>query len=263
MDARDIRIRLPSNSPIIHGPIIERPVPCGGTARGPCDPYTRGMSTLFDDGGGYAAHRPTYPAELARSLAELPWVPGSALDVGCGTGQLTELLSARFGAVTGIDPSPSQINAAITGSTAANVDYLVGAAEHLPLGDGRVDLVVVAQAAHWIDDLAAFYEEVRRVAAPGGVIALVSYGVCHLEGELDSIFQDFYWGDFHRFWDPRRKHVEHGLAELEFPFPPLPVAPTRITAHHDLPGFLGYLDTWTAAEVARESGHAHELAAFA
>jgi len=54
-----------------------------------------------------------------------------------------------------------------------------------------VDLATAAQAAHWFD-LPAYYAEVRRVTRPGGIIALVSYGVLEADDDLDRIIQPFY-----------------------------------------------------------------------
>lgn len=45
--------------------------------------------------------------------------------------------------------------------------YEVTAAESLPVTDHSIDLLTVAQAAHWIEDIDASYAEARRVAAPG------------------------------------------------------------------------------------------------
>lgn len=61
-------------------------------------------------------------------------------------------------------------------------------AEQLHLADGSASLITVAQAAHWFD-LPAFYREVRRVGAPGGVVALISYGVLNLEPARDERFR--------------------------------------------------------------------------
>lgn len=218
------------------------------------------MAAVFDSGGAYAAHRPTYPDSLAPMLAELPRNRALAIDVGCGTGQFTTGLASHFHHVLGIDPSASQLESA---TPRDNVSYRLSEAAELPADNGSVDLLTVAQAAHWIDDLDGFYREARRVAAPGAVLALVSYGVCHLDGELDQYFQDFYWGDFHRFWDPRRRHVENGLADLPFPFELARLDTPPMTASYDLEGFLGYLGTWTAVKNARASGHAHEFTRFA
>ncbi len=47
-------------------------------------------------------------------------------------------------------------------------------AETLPVPAGSARLVTVAQALHWFD-LARFFSEVRRVLAPDGVLAVISY----------------------------------------------------------------------------------------
>ena len=54
---------------------------------------------LFDAGGDYAAFRLDYPAELSGRLAEA----GLAVDVGCGTGQLTARLAEHFELTVGLD----------------------------------------------------------------------------------------------------------------------------------------------------------------
>ncbi|MBE0772413.1 SAM-dependent methyltransferase, partial [Escherichia coli] len=49
----------------------------------------------------------------------------------------------------------------------------------------------VAQAAHWLD-LPRFYEEVRRVARADAILALVTYGVLHVDGPMEPLVQHFY-----------------------------------------------------------------------
>jgi SAM-dependent methyltransferase len=126
----------------------------------------------------YAAFRPTYPAALADWLAGLCASTDAAWDVGCGTGQLSVLLARRFGCVFATDASAEQVAMA---QPAAGVEYSVAPAERSGLADASVDLVVAAQAAHWFD-LPEFYAEVRRVARPGAVVALVCYGKCEIDG---------------------------------------------------------------------------------
>ena len=215
------------------------------------------MSPIFDAGADYAAHRPSYPDELPGLLAGLPRHTRLALDVGCGTGQLTVPLAEHVDRVIGIDLSESQVASA---TPHERVSYRVGAAEDVSV-DERVDLVTVAQAAHWIDDLDAFYSRVRSLAAEGAAIALISYGVCHLEG-LDEMYQDFYWGDFHRFWDPRRRHVEEGLAALPFPFEAITVDCPPIVRRHTHEQFISYLGTWSATKKSLRRGST-EFADFA
>lgn len=215
------------------------------------------MPAVFDAGASYSAHRPSYPDDLPRLLAAAPTHRRLAVDVGCGTGQLTVPLAQHFEQVIGIDPSASQIQSA---TPAGNVTYVVGTAEDVDV-DKQIDLVTVAQAAHWIDDLEAFYARVAQQAAPGSVIALISYGTLRLEG-LDEEYQEFYWGDFHRHWDARRHHVENGLVDLPFPFEPVEVTSPDIVRQWDADSFISYLQTWSAAKNAEAAG-SDELERFA
>ena len=50
----------------------------------------------------------------------------------------------------------------------------VSPAEKLPAPDSSARLLTVSQALHWFD-LGRFFDEARRVLAPGGVLAVVSY----------------------------------------------------------------------------------------
>jgi SAM-dependent methyltransferase len=60
------------------------------------------------------------------------------------------------------------------------VAALAGTAEAIPLGDGSVDAVTVAQAFHWFHGDAAL-AEIHRVLAPGGRLGLVWNGREELE----------------------------------------------------------------------------------
>lgn len=205
----------------------------------------------FDQGGGaYARFRPEYPPQLAACLASLAPDTRLAVDVGCGNGQLTRLLALHFNAVVGLDPSADQIANA---PAHEHIHYQCAPAEHLPMADGSASLVAAAQAAHWFD-LPAFYKEARRVAAPGGVLALISYGVLKLDPPLDAPFQRFYRDEIGPYWPAERKLVDSGYATLEFPFEEL--APPRLEIRREwrLAEFLGYLSTWSAVRSAREAG---------
>jgi SAM-dependent methyltransferase len=117
--------------------------------------------------GGCAALRPGYPAD---AVAFLVAGAGRVLDLGAGTGLLTEARSAGGAEVLAVDPS-----AGMLGQLAARlpgVETVAGTAESLPVGDGSVDAVVAGHAAHWFEPAPAA-REMRRVLRPGGVVGFI------------------------------------------------------------------------------------------
>ncbi|MGJ7914972.1 class I SAM-dependent methyltransferase [Massilia sp. LXY-6] len=214
----------------------------------------------FDQGGqAYARFRPEYPRQLAAFLASQAPDDALAVDVGCGNGQLTQLLAPYFGKVVGLDPSADQIANAAPNE---RIDYRCASAEQLPLRDAGASLITAAQAAHWFD-LPAFYREVRRIARPGAILALVSYGVLKLDPALDARFQTFYWDEIGPYWPAERKLVDTGYATIDFPFEELAPPALEIRLDWHLSEFLGYLTTWSAVRSAREAGKEELLVRFA
>ena len=214
----------------------------------------------FDQGGqAYARFRPEYPSGLAEYLASIVPDTRLAVDVGCGNGQLTGQLAAHFSSVVGLDPSADQVAHA---TARDNVRYCCAPAEALPLTDGSASLITAAQAAHWFD-LPVFYAEARRVARPGAVLALVSYGVLQFGGELDTRFQQFYREEIGPYWPAERQLVDSGYSTLEFPFEPIATPAMTIRLEWSLDEFLGYTATWSAVRQAREAGRADLLQGFA
>lgn len=199
---------------------------------------------------GYAAHRPTYPAALVDFLAEAAPGRALALDAGCGTGQLSTRLAERFAQVVAIDASAAQIAAATPHD---RVRYRATPAERSGLPDASADLVTVAQAAHWLD-LDSFYDEVRRVARPGAVLALITYGVLHVaDAPADRVVRHFYDAVIGPFWPPERRHVEDGYRSLRFPFPALDAPGLSIEVAWRLADLIGYIETWSAVRAAEKA----------
>jgi ubiquinone/menaquinone biosynthesis C-methylase UbiE len=114
-------------------------------------------------------------------LATAAWPrPGDRiLDVGCGTGYLTRILSPVAGPgghVTGLDPSPAMIDHA-TGRAPANCAYVVGEGQHLPFPDGSFDLVVSSLAVHHMPREARpeALRQMFRVLRPGGRLLIAEF----------------------------------------------------------------------------------------
>lgn len=214
-------------------------------------PRSYGGSNHFLSGGAaYAASRPTYPAALADALADRYASREQALDVGCGSGQLSVLLADRFDHVTATDPSDTQL-----GNVAEHkyVTYRAEPAERISLPDRSIDLVTAAQAAHWFD-LEVFYEEVRRVARTDAVLALIYYGVPKMEGDIGDRLLRFYWQDIPRHWPEGRRHVEEGYQSLAVPFTEEPFPKLSITREWTLGKLVAYICTWSAAKRALAAG---------
>lgn len=219
-----------------------------------------GGRNWFDQGGAaYARYRPGYPDSLAAGLAAIVPDRRLALDVGCGNGQFTRDLAAHFDGVLGVDPSADQIAHA---RPHERVRYAVADAEALPVADSSISLITAAQAAHWFD-LPRFYAEVRRLAAPQAMLALISYGVMQLEPELSTRFLDFYRDEIGPYWPPERRMVDTGYADFAFPFAEQPGPVGDIRRDWALADLLGYISTWSATRRAVEAGRAGMLHAFA
>ena len=121
----------------------------------------------------YDRARPSYPAEAVDWLLQGHRGHGSAPDVlelGAGTGKLTEQLMAHGCAVTATDPSPTMLRKLTARVPRARA--LAGSAEQPPLASRSADLVVAAQAYHWFDGERTV-REAARVLRPGGQFAVV------------------------------------------------------------------------------------------
>lgn len=194
----------------------------------------------------YAAYRPSYTLDLVNELADLCPTQNRVLDCGCGTGQLSVLLAKRFEEVIATDASSAQIAKA---KKKDNVIYQTALAEQSGLADESVDLITVAQAAHWLD-LDKFYKEVERIARPDGILALITYGVLHVEGTIDALIQQFYYQTIGPYWPAERQHVEDGYQSLPFPFTEIKVPAVNMEEFWNLDELLGYFNTWSAVKEA-------------
>ena len=104
--------------------------------------------------------------------------PGtSLLDVGCGPGTVTVDLARRVapGEVVGLDAAPGVLDEARAHAAQAGVDnvrFEVGDAYTLPVPDSSFDVVHAHQLLQHLTDPVAALREMRRVARPGGLVAV-------------------------------------------------------------------------------------------
>lgn len=117
----------------------------------------------------YVKYRPGYPDALVRELESHGLAPGAhVVDIACGTGISTELFLRNGYRVIGIEPNAAMREAALS----RGFDVRDGRAEATGLPDASADLVVCAQAFHWVDAAAA-RREFLRIVKPGGLIAII------------------------------------------------------------------------------------------
>lgn len=192
----------------------------------------------------YAAFRPGYPAALFTWLASLCAEHDAAWDCATGSGQAAAGLAPHFRAVAASDASTEQI---VHARGPANVSFRVAKAESSGLADASIDLVAVAQAAHWFD-LPCFYTEAHRVLKPGGVIALWGYGRLALPEDMDASFLRFYRDTLGPCWPPERALIDDGYRSLAFPFAEIATPGFFIEVEWNLPRLMDYVSTWSAVK---------------
>lgn len=201
--------------------------------------------------GSYATFRPGYPAELFEYVASIATHHRRAWDCGAGSGQASLDLAKWFDEVIASDVSAEQIASA---PAHPRVRWLVAPAESTPIAGASMDLVAVAQALHWFDH-AKFYDEVRRVAAPGAAIAAWTYAVPSMDGDVGAMLSDMMFNTVGPYWPPGREYVEQGYRTIPFPFERLAAPSLTLRQTWTLPQVAGYMRSWSAtARYIKASG---------
>jgi SAM-dependent methyltransferase len=97
---------------------------------------------------------------------------GEWLDVGCGTGALSEAVVVEGGAdaVTGIDPSAGFIGFARERLDGRAASFDVGDAQDLPYAPAYFDVVVSGLVLNFVPDAELALREQHRVVKPGGAV---------------------------------------------------------------------------------------------
>ena len=98
---------------------------------------------------------------------------GDWVDVGCGTGALTQTTvdHASPRSVKGVDPSSGFIEYAKARITDGRVNFEVGNAQSLPVDSASADAAVAGLVLNFLPQPLRAVMEMARVTRPGGVIA--------------------------------------------------------------------------------------------
>jgi trans-aconitate 2-methyltransferase len=105
-------------------------------------------------------------------IANIPDVGARVMiDLGCGTGRLTDRLRARWpeAQVTGLDSSPAMLEQA-RGDFPAIEWVETDVANWAP--DAKLDIIMSNAALHWLPDHAALFPRLFGYLSPGGVLAV-------------------------------------------------------------------------------------------
>jgi SAM-dependent methyltransferase len=193
---------------------------------------------------GYSKYRPRYPKELFEFIVALLPARTLAWDAGTGNGQSATELSVYFEKVYATDISMQQLEKAVPKN---NIVYAQDAAEKITLQYGCADLITVSQALHWFH-FEKFYAEVKRVAAPGGVLAAWCYSLLQIDAVVDPIIQHFHFETLQDHWDKERKYVDECYETIPFPFKKIEGPSFKIEVRWNLKQLEGYINTWSAVQ---------------
>ena len=113
---------------------------------------------------------------LAAIVRLLDLRPGDrVVDVGCGSGWLSQLCAERGAWVVAADIAPAGVAAARRRYPSIG-RYTVADVYHLPLRPGRFDVAVLSEVIEHLEDLDAALAQVRALLRPGGrVLIAVPY----------------------------------------------------------------------------------------
>lgn len=153
-------------------------------------------------------------AHLQRQMGE--WVletvrrpaatsPVIALDIGCGTGQLTQQLQPLCDRLIGLDLAPGMLQFARQQHGHRIHHFICADADALPFAPATLDLVVSNFALQWSESLPALVQQLFQILRPGGqlVFSIPLTGTLH---ELEQSWQQA---------DPLRRHVNRFIASPE------------------------------------------------
>jgi SAM-dependent methyltransferase len=125
-------------------------------------------ATLYDQ------YRLPYAGETVRGLLNRIGKVKVVVDIGAGTGQLARRFAGSGRKVYAIEPDSAMRQvASAAGADSNTLEIIAGFAEHIPLADRSIDLIVVGNAFHRFRPEAC--GELRRILKKVGWIALITY----------------------------------------------------------------------------------------
>jgi SAM-dependent methyltransferase len=126
-------------------------------------------------GDSYDAYMGRWSRVIAPHFLEWLALPAGLdwLDVGCGTGALSETILSRCAParLRGIDPASAFVARAAAHLADDRASFAVGDAQALAAADGAYDVAVSGLVLNFVPDRPRALREMRRTVRPGGVVA--------------------------------------------------------------------------------------------
>jgi SAM-dependent methyltransferase len=131
--------------------------------------------------------------------------PGRAIDIGCNDGSLLEVLRrAGYAKVVGIEPNPIAASIARKKGHQVYTSYLTkDLATRIVADCGAFDTVYLRHVVEHVSDLGAFFEAVRMLLRPDGLLVL----------ELPDVEEGFALGSPAILWEEHVSYFTQALAE--------------------------------------------------
>lgn len=172
----------------------------------------------------------------------------SALDLGAGTGQVCQLLQAHYPQLElmALDSAPGMLHT--LAQKLPKVRCLEASAEHIPLADNSVDLVISSMMLHWSLDIPAIFQEVNRVLRDGGLFLFTTLGPDSLKELRQSWAQVDDYNHAHHFYDMHDLGDAMLQAGLQDPVMDMQMLTLRYKALNDLFKDLKHLGARNRAE---------------
>ncbi|CAB0903441.1 methyltransferase domain-containing protein [Corynebacterium diphtheriae] len=125
-------------------------------------------AAAFEKGSDiYHAVRPNYPNSVIELLNLSP--NSRVLDIGCGTGKLTEQIAQQTSSVYALDPSKDMLDSF---RSTLDIPSWQATAEQTAVSDSRFSTLTCAQTWHWVEPLAAS-AELDRISTNDAQLLLV------------------------------------------------------------------------------------------
>ncbi len=122
--------------------------------------------------------------DLAKNVVNLmPYNCKVAVDLGCGTGSVLELMQGKAEQIIGVDGSSRMLELSRRRFAKSNHDISlrIGELDHLPLKDGESDFVCLNMVLHHLSEPAIALDEIKRVLKKGGTLLITDFDKHELE----------------------------------------------------------------------------------